>query len=301
MVKNAKKVSKKEAKAKKYLTPGKLALDNMMLEAIRRGRTKETSLDLYERVRCRPAVIRGIRFPKGYRIPRPEDLGQTDDVVYIRFEDCDMRGIVDYGYLGYLLYCKNCDMRGIEINQFSYYRLRGCDLRDANMAGLCLSSADWIEDCDLRGSTGWDSIGSTSFWGTTRTLDQVGEYIPMRCPAEGSYTGYKCCVCMDYDRSGLSTNKAIVVLEIPAHARRSSAFGKKCRASEAVVKAIWGYGKNGKRVKLGSAVSSHDPDFIYHVGETVKPTIPFCENRFEECASGIHHFMTYEEAKDYPM
>lgn len=296
MVKNAKKVSKKETKAKKYLTPGKRELDRMMLEAIRRGRTKDTFLDLYEKVRCRPAVIRGIRFPKGYRIPRPEDLGQTDDVVYIRFEDCDMRGIEDYGYVEYLLYCKDCDLRGIELNQFSYYRLKGCDLRDANMASLCLSSADYIEDCDLRGSTGWDRIYSTSVFGTKRTLAQLAEYIPMRCPREGSYTGYKSCRCIGYDNA-----KAIVVLEIPAHAKRSSAFGSKCRASEAVVKAIWGYGKNGKRVKLGSAVSSHDPDFIYHVGETVRPVLPFCENRFEECASGIHHFMTYEEAKDYPL
>lgn len=302
MAKNAKKVSKKDskkeskAKAKKYLAPGKRELDRMMLEAIRRGRVKAEDLDLYETVRRRPAVIRGIRFPKGYRIPCPEDLDRTDDVVYIRFEDCDLRGISEYGANDYLLYCKNCDLRGIGIGQFIYYRLRGCDLRGADMAGLRLSSADYIEDCDLRGTTGWDRIYSTSVCGTKRTLAQLAEYIPMRCPREGSYTGYKSCRCIGYDNA-----RAIVVLEIPAHARRSSAFGSKCRASEAVVKAIWGYGKNGNRVKLESAVSSHDPNFVYRVGETVKPTHPFCENRFDECSSGIHHFMTYEEAKDYPL
>lgn len=295
----SKKETRKETKAKKYLTPGKGELDKMMLGAIRRGRVRD--LDLFKKIKRRPAVIRDIRFPKGYRIPRPEDLGQTDYEVYIRFEDCDMRGIEDYGPVEYLLYCKDCDLRGIELNQFTYCRLRGCDLRDANMAGLCLSSADWIEDCDLRGTTGWDMISSTSVFGTKRTLAQLAAYIPMCCPREGSYKGYKSCRCMYYDRSGLATPRAIVVLEIPAHARRSSAFGRKCRASEAVVKAIWGYGKDGKRVKLESAVSSHDPDFVYRVGETVEPSRPFCENRFEECAPGIHHFMTEQEAKEYPL
>ena len=45
--------------------------------------------------------------------------------------------------------------------------------------------------------------------------------------------------------------------------------------------------------------SDHDEDFIYANGFMVEPTEPFCENRWEECASGIHFFVTREEAVVY--
>ena len=40
-------------------------------------------------------------------------------------------------------------------------------------------------------------------------------------------------------------------------------------------------------------------DFEYIVGETVEPREPFNENRYEECASGIHFFIDRQEAVDY--
>ena len=303
-VKKVKKVRKAPKKvAKTYVTPRRAELDKIMLAAIRRGTVDD--LDLYERVKQRPAVVRGIKFPKRYRIPQPEkteeQLREANRDVYVRFEDCDLRGIIDFGPIDGLLYCKNCDLRGKKLGEFSYYRLKGCDLREACVRGLYLSEADWIEGCDLRGTYGWDDLGSTWICCGKRTMKELSEYIPMACPKEGAYTGYKCCQCMSTDRNLLTTAKVVVVLEIPAKAKRSSSTGRKCRASEAFVKAIWGYATTGKRIKLSSAVSTRDPDFIYHVGETVRPVLPFCENRFSECASGIHHFMTYREAKEYPL
>jgi hypothetical protein len=78
----------------------------------------------------------------------------------------------------------------------------------------------------------------------------------------------------------------ICKIKIPAAAKRSNATGRKCRAEYAIV-------------LEGEGFSKHDRDFKYVVGETVRPTTPFNENRWEECASGIHFFLTRSEAEDF--
>jgi hypothetical protein len=40
-------------------------------------------------------------------------------------------------------------------------------------------------------------------------------------------------------------------------------------------------------------------DFTYKTGETVRPEKPFSDDWTDECASGIHFFITREEAVDY--
>ena len=52
-------------------------------------------------------------------------------------------------------------------------------------------------------------------------------------------------------------------------------------------------GKEAKR-----AVSIFSEDFVYNKGATVEVSC-FDRNRFDECASGIHLFMTREEAENY--
>ena len=49
---------------------------------------------------------------------------------------------------------------------------------------------------------------------------------------------------------------------------------------------------------LSSVASGYDPKFLYMVNETVTVS-NFCENRFLECASGIHFFINRKEAVDY--
>ena len=88
----------------------------------------------------------------------------------------------------------------------------------------------------------------------------------------------------------------IIKLLIPADAKRSHAFGRKCRAEYAEVLEIW----NGKRqLKKATSKSQHDSSFIYKIGETVRPFKPFSENWQEECDSGIHFFITRLEAENY--
>jgi hypothetical protein len=95
---------------------------------------------------------------------------------------------------------------------------------------------------------------------------------------EGQLIGWKSC------ESGV-----IVKLSIPAEARRSHAFGRKCRAEFADVLGIF----NGK-----VGISRHDGKTTYCVGERVT-CHEWSENWQEECAGGIHFFITREEAEAY--
>lgn len=85
-------------------------------------------------------------------------------------------------------------------------------------------------------------------------------------------------------------------LLIPEDARRSSATGRKCRCDKAFVVAIETL--DGELTELDKIASDYVSTFIYKVGEIV--TEPkFCEDRFKECAEGIHFFINRHEAVTY--
>ena len=111
---------------------------------------------------------------------------------------------------------------------------------------------------------------------------------PLACPEKGEYEAWK--QCLDI----LTGKKVYAKLLIPADAQRSSAHSNKCRASKA--KVLGFYNEDGKRIKLKKARSWWDESFIYTVGKTVEPTLPYIKDRYTECASGIHHFMTLDDA-----
>ena len=160
-------------------------------------------------------------------------------------------------------------------------------LRDANLRGATLRGAN-LRDADLRGA---NLCGATLRGATLRDAKNIEKiywnmyttFYPLQCPESGSYIGYK-------KASGL-----IVELEIAADALRSSATSRKCRASKAKVLSITDkYGN-----PAGDSVpSSYDSSFVYTVGETVEVK-DFDTDRWNECAPGIHHFITREEAVLY--
>ena len=152
--------------------------------------------------------------------------------------------------------------------------LRGADLSDANLRDADLSDAD-LRGADLRGANlrGAKNIDSIS-WSIYTA------FYPLQCPESGSYIGYK------------KARGLIVELEIPADALRSSATSRKCRASKAKVLSISDIDGNpaGEQVE-----SDYDSSFVYVVGETVEVS-DFDANRWNECAPGIHHYITRAEA-----
>ena len=109
------------------------------------------------------------------------------------------------------------------------------------------------------------------------------------CP-EGAIIGYKKIRCFDNDGDIVP---AIAKLLIPGDAKRSNASGRKCRASKAVVLEIV---RDGEQITRG--YSFHDMHFDYEVGKTVYPTKPFNDDRWEECTSGIHFYITRKEAEN---
>lgn len=126
--------------------------------------------------------------------------------------------------------------------------------------------------------------------------------LPMACPRVGSFIAYKK-VNVRYGGCLIPNpigSTAIVVLQVPASAKRLSANGKKCRCDRAKVLRFETLG--GERIKdhkKYNFLSMHDASFEYVVGKTVTPDFAFNEDRWTECASGIHFFMNREDAVFY--
>ena len=169
---------------------------------------------------------------------------------------------------------RNADLIGANLMDanLSFANLRGADLRNADLSHANLRGAD-LMDANLMMAVNIDKI----LW------DSCTEFYPMQCPEEGSFIGWK------------KAHNKIVKLEICADALRSSATSRKCRCSSAKVLAI----ENIDGSKYGDVIASnYDPIFLYKVGEIVKVE-NFDTNRWNECAPGIHFFLTREEAVKY--
>ena len=169
--------------------------------------------------------------------------------------------------------------------------LRGADLCGAYLCGAYLRDA-YLRDADLRGADlcganlrGADLCGADLRGAKLRGVryNEQTAYYAMQCPGKGAYIGYK------------KAEGKIVELEIQENAKRSSATTRKCRASKAKVLSITSI--DGKE-HFKKAKSSRDNSFVYRVGETVEVK-DFDEDRWNECSTGIHHFITREEAERY--
>ena len=154
--------------------------------------------------------------------------------------------------------------------------LSGADLRLANLSVANLSGAD-LSGANLSGAdlSGADLSGVT--------YNEHTAFYALQCPEEGSFIGYK------------KAHGYIVKLEILADAKRSSATSRKCRCSAAKVLSITSI--DGK-IDVPETSSNRDRDFIYHVGEVVHVD-DFDDDRWNECSTGIHFFVTRKEAEQY--
>jgi len=133
--------------------------------------------------------------------------------------------------------------------------------------------------------------GCDEFKKLSETLTRV---IGLKLKSGTEMIGYKKAIALT-PTSGLF-NYAIVKLRMPSDAKRSKAFGKKCRCSKAVVEDI--YLSKGNSYKVKEAISHFDATFIYRVGETVS-VLDFDECPWKECAKGIHFFDDESDAINY--
>jgi hypothetical protein len=166
-----------------------------------------------------------------------------------------------------------CDLRYTNLSG-SY--LSGCNLSGCDLSGCDLSGSN-LSGCDLRGSNMSGCNLSGSNLSGCKNIPSI--VIAQTCILpEGTLIGWKKC-----------QFNLIVKLQIPAVARRSNATGRKCRAEFVDVLEVIG----GK-----TAISRHDCKTKYIAGTRVT-CHEWCADRWNECAGGIHFFLTREEAEAY--
>ena len=156
--------------------------------------------------------------------------------------------------------------------------LRGANLREANLRGVNLCEAN-LRGVNLCGANLREAKNtSLAIW------DRTTSFFQLQCPEIGAFIGWK------------KAGNYIIKLEITENAKRSSATTRKCRCSEARVISIENI--DGSNSGFQEVTSNYDSSFIYRVGKIVKVD-NFDEDRWNECAPGIHFFITREEAVSY--
>src|SRR6185503_14609487 len=146
--------------------------------------------------------------------------------------------------------------------------LSGADLSRANLSGADPSGA-YLSGANLSGAY----LSRANLSGAKNAEFAIAS---TRILPEGTLIGWKKC-----------KGDVLVKLSIPESAKRSSAFGRKCRAEYADVLEVIG-GDVG--------ISQHDGKTEYRVGQRITPD-RFDDNWQQECSSGIHFYITQLEAE----
>lgn len=118
-------------------------------------------------------------------------------------------------------------------------------------------------------------------------------------PPEKNLTLYKKChMCAD---ASMVAESVILQLAVPNSAQRVYSEANKLRVSEATVTGI--FYVDGTPVPKAvyesqTIYSAFDAKYEYHMGAVQKPTLLF-DDTAGKCASGIHGFITFDEAVEY--
>ena len=196
----------------------------------------------------------------------------------------------------------------IEGANLGYANLSGANLRNTNLSDADLRYADlsgaelvcaYLSGADLSGADLRDAdLGSADLGYANLRNANLGDanlrhtdlscvkniFFPMACPEKGSFIAFKKAGCY------------IIELFIPSNAKRCSATSRKCRCSKAKVISITTL--SGDKTNITEVHSTYDPNFIYKLGEYVEVK-NFDNNRWNECSTGIHFFITRQEAVNY--
>ena len=193
-----------------------------------------------------------------------EEGGERADLGYADLSNVDL-GCADLR--GANLSCANLSDANLRYANLSYANLRYANLSDANLSCANLSGTD-LSCADLGGIK----------------YDEKTAFFALTCPEEGAFIGFK------------KAGGKIVKLLIPEDAKRSSATSRKCRCSKATVLSITNL--DGSDAGIESVPSDKTSDFVYKIGKTLEVK-DFDEDRWNECSTGIHFFITRDEAVNY--
>ena len=163
----------------------------------------------------------------------------------------------------------------------TYANLSGTNLSGANLSYADLSRANLSDanlyGVNLRGAILSGAILSGANLTDVNNADLIFAQLSI-VPEHGPFFAWKKC-----------RDNVLVRLFIPSKAKRSSATGRKCRAERAKVLEVIG-------AEVG--VSRYDSGVTYKVGQWVRAD-KWDDNRWNECSSGIHFFLTRVEAENY--
>ena len=194
------------------------------------------------------------------------------DLSYADLRFADLRS-ADFRYAD----LSSADLSSVDLSyaklssaKLSYAKLSSADLSSAKLSSANLSSAD-LRSADLSSADLRSAKNADFAIAVTRIL------------TDGDIIGWKKCC------DGL-----LVRLLIPVDARRSSAFGRKCRAEFVRVLEVL---RDGKTV-TESAISCYNAKVIYTAGQIVRCD-KWDEDFTAECSGGIHFFITRLEAENY--
>ena len=180
------------------------------------------------------------------------------------------------------------DLFGANLSRADLFgaNLFGANLSEADLSGANLSRAD-LFGANLFGANLSEADLSEANLSRANYIEKAKNlFYPIACPEIGAFVGWK------KAKVKTSGHECIVKLEITEDAVRSSATGRKCRCSKATVLEIQDLEGN---VLGQAAVSDRDCNFPYIPG-TVVSVLDFDENRWNECSTGIHFYITREEA-----
>ena len=182
--------------------------------------------------------------------------------------DADLQGANLYGANLSGANLSGANLSGADLSGANLYGadLYGADLSGANLSGADLSRAN-LSRAGLTEANLSEAKNTALSIASTRVAPPTGDFI-----------GWKKC-----------RNNVIVKLLIPSRSKRSNAFGRKCRCSYAKVLQVIG-------AKTG--VSDFNKDVIYKKGKIVR-CYKWDEDFKNECAGGIHFFITQEEAENH--
>jgi hypothetical protein len=218
------------------------------------------------------------------------------DLSGINLSGVNLYGANLYGanFFGANLSGANLSRANLSRANLSQASLFGANFYGANLYGANLTHAD-LFGANLYEANLYESdLSEAMLYGANLSQanlskDQINKYFPICCPEHGSFIGWK--------KAG--SGKYIIKLEIQEEAKRSSAYGRKCRCSSAKVLAIENL--DGSCAKdITQVVSRFDQTFLYKLGQIVSVN-NFDEDRRNECSTGIHFFITRQEAVDYEM
>lgn len=207
----------------------------------------------------------------------------------VLFQDMDLTG-VDFSGIDFTLSSfenvrlDNADFTGAVVENvlLDGCSLRGAVFKDANLKTASMRYCD-MTGCDIRGANLFGAV--LEFAKLDGVISDEGtQWFRMHCPEKGAILGYKKCV-----------NDRLVQLLIPADAKRTSATQPSCRCSKAKVLTIKSFDSTEEFDEAWSLV---DENFVYRKGEWVE-VLDFNEDRWMDSTTGIHFWMSREEAIGY--